>query len=151
MSAEGKPVPIDKNLIARDFAANAKGKLSQVLIDSITESLRAETSGFPAKGLVTAATFFLRFHLEMLADHMIFDGTAGGLGGMSPAMLVGDVYTNDLPKLYANTVKFGFQGTQLYISLQFYDANDRVLGVFQGAGGANVNGAGGGPGHWSPA
>jgi hypothetical protein len=67
----------------------------------------------------------------------------------SHGALFGDVYTDHLPNLYANTVSFEFQGTNVYLSILFFDGNSNLLGNFQARAVSTVTGIGGGSGHWS--
>jgi Rhodococcus equi virulence-associated protein len=147
MSTVPKPVPIDRKVIAQNFAANIKGKLPQPQIDSITRGLMAETASYSANGSVIGVVFYFRFTVDCQNKH--FTGNAGGLGSVGGGALMGDIYTDNLANLFANTVSFSFEGTPVYFSLQFFDSNSNLLGHFQSGAVSIVSGIGGGSGSWS--
>ncbi len=72
------PIPIDKKLIAQEFAARAKGKLEPEKVDSITRSLVAQTTAYPATGSVASMIFYLKFQVNITGGES-FNGNAGGL------------------------------------------------------------------------
>src|SRR5258707_6572730 len=142
------PIPIDKKLIAQEFAARAKGKLEPEKIDSITRSLVGQTTAYPATGSFVSMIFYLKFQVNVPGGES-FNGNAGGISTPGGGALFGDVYTDNLPNLYANTVSFEFQGTNVYLSILFFDGNSNLLGNFQAGAVSTVTGIGGGSGHWS--
>jgi len=142
------PTPIDKKIIAQEFAARAKGKLEPEKIDSITRSLVAQTTAYPATGSVASMIFYLKFQVNVTGGES-FNGNAGGISTPGGGALFGDVYTDNLPNLYANTVSFEFQGTNVYLSILFFDGNSNLLGHFQAGAVSTVTGIGGGSGHLS--
>lgn len=148
MSANPRPAPIDKHAIAQEFSARAKGKLEKSQIDSITKSLLADTASYPATGSVASMIFYLKFQVQIKGGET-FNGNAGGISTPGGGALFGDVYTDNLPALYANTVSFEFQGTPVYLSILFFDGHSNLLGHFQAGAVSTVSGVGGGSGHWS--
>jgi Rhodococcus equi virulence-associated protein len=78
-----------------------------------------------------------------------FNGNAGGVSSPGGGALFGDVYTDNIDNLYANTVSFEFQVTPVYLSILFFDGNSNLLGHFQSGAVSIVTGIGGGTGHWS--
>ena len=148
MSTAAKPISIDRKVIAQDFAAYAKGKLPQPQIDSITKSLMAETNSYPATGSVASLIFYLKFQVQVKGGET-FNGNAGGIASPGGGALFGDIYTDNLANLYANTVSFSFQGTPVYLSIQFFDSHSNLLGHLQAGAVSIVTGVGGGSGRWS--
>jgi virulence-associated protein len=140
MSTARKPVPIDRNLIAQGFAANAKGKMQQTQIDSNVESLLSDAASYPATGSFTPT---LRL---TITGGETFTATAVAFG---TGQFSGDVLTDNLDALYASTVSFLLQATPVYISLQFFDSNQNLLGYFAGGTVSVVSGIGGGSGSWA--
>ncbi len=134
--------------VARDFAERAKGKLTQPQIDSIVKSLKADTGVYPATGSVARLVFYLKFQVSVKGGET-FNGNAGGASTPGGGALFGDVYTDNLANLYANTVSFEFQGTPVYLSILFFDSHSNLLGHFQSGAVSTVAGVGGGKGHWS--
>lgn len=139
---------LDPGLIAADFATHLKGKLPQAQIDSITSSLRATTNRYPATGSIASLIFYLQIQVSIKGGET-FNGKAGGVSTPGGGALFGDVYTDDLSKLYANTVSFEFQSTPVYFSVLFFDSSSNLLGHFQAGAVSIVAGIGGGKGHWS--
>ncbi len=92
--------------------------------------------------------FYLKFQVNVTGGES-FNGNAGGISTPGGGALFGDVYTDNLPNLYANTVSFEFQGTNVYLSILFFDGNSNLLGNFQAGAVSTVTGIGGGSGHWS--
>lgn len=140
--------PVDTKLIAADFATHLQGKLPQSQIDSITSSLRAATNKYPATGSIVSLVFYLQIQVSIKGGET-FNGKAGGVSTPGGGALFGDVYTDDLSKLYANTVSFEFQSTPVYFSVLFFDGNSNLLGHFQAGAVSIVSGIGGGKGGWS--
>jgi hypothetical protein len=148
MSTVPKPIPIDRKLIAQGFAAQAKGKLPQQQVETITRAMMAEVASYPAHGSIIGAIFYFRFTVTVDGGKT-FTGNAGGLGSLGGGALFGDVYTDNLANLYANTVSFSFEGTPVYMSLQFFDGNSNLLGHFQCGAVSTAIGVGGGSGGWA--
>lgn len=138
-AANPQPTPIDKRVIAQEFAARAKGKLKPTQIDSIVEALVADTAAYPA-----AASFFPKIQVAITGGETFH----GGPGGV-PGTATGDVYTESLAALYGDTVSYEYQGTPIYLSILFFDSSSKLLGHFQGVPTSVVIGVGGGGGHWS--
>jgi hypothetical protein len=140
--------PVDKKHIAQEFATRAKGKLEAAKVDAITKTMLATTTSYPANGAVASMIFYLKFGVTIKGGES-FNGNAGGLSTPGGGALFGDVYTDDLAALYANTVSFEFQATPVYLSILFFDGNSNLLGHFQSGAVSIVTGIGGGSGHWS--
>ncbi len=139
---------IDRGLIAQNFAAYVQGKLTQPQIDSIVKSLSANTTAYPATGSIASFVFFLKFQVTIRGGEA-FNGNAGGASSPGGAALFGNVYTDNLANLYANTVSFEFQGTPVFFSILFFDSSSNLLGHFEAGAVSTVIGVGGGKGHWS--
>jgi hypothetical protein len=76
--------------------------------------------------------FYLKFQVNITGGES-FNGNAGGLSTPGGGALFGDVYTDNLPNLYANTVSFEFQGTPVYLSILFFDGTQltRSLSIWR--------------------
>lgn len=140
MSTAAPKGQVTKQLVAQDFAANAKGKLTQAQIDSISKSLLANTTPYPATISVADGKLQVK-----VTGGETFTGNAVGIS-IPPSP--GDVYTDNIANLYANTVSFQYQATAVYLSILFFDGGSNLLGSFQGGAVPTVT-AGGGKGHWS--
>ncbi len=92
--------------------------------------------------------FYLEFGLEVTGGQS-FRGDAGGASTPGGGALFGNIYTDDIAALYANTVSFEFQSTPVYLSICFFDSDSHLLGTFQCGAISTVVGVGGGTGSWS--
>lgn len=139
---------VDRATIAHEFAAHLDGKLEPEKIEAAVQALQATTTSYPANGSVASFIFYLQFQVNVTGGKS-FDGKAGGVSTPGGGALIGDVYTDDIDRLYSDTVSFEFQGTSVYTSLLFFDSSSNLLGHFQAGSVSTVNGIGGGSGHWS--
>ena len=142
------PTPIDRQLIANDFRARAKGKLPAEQIESISRALVADTKKYPAHGALASLGVYIRLRVDV-NDGKSYVANGGGLFTPGGGALFGDVYTDDINRLYSNTVSFAIEATNVYVSVQFFDGNGSLLGHLQAGAVSTVTGAGGGTGYWS--
>jgi hypothetical protein len=140
--------PVDPNIVAHDFMMAMHGKLEQDKIDAATAALKATTTKYAATGSVASLIFYLKFQVNITGGKT-FDGNAGGASSPGGGALFGDVYTDDLNRLYRDTVSFEFNATPVYLSILFFDGNSNLLGHFQSGAISTVLGIGGGKGEWS--
>lgn len=139
---------VSKEIIAHDFANATHGKLDQTQIDATTQALTTTTNSYPANGSVASMIFYLKFQVAVKGGKT-FNGNAGGVSSPGGGALFGDVYTDDINKLYSDTHSFEFQGTPVYLSILFFDKSSNLLGHFQAGAVSTVIGIGGGTGSWS--
>jgi hypothetical protein len=139
---------ISKETIGADLRANLQGALQPAAIDSAVESLVATTTSYPAKGSVASMVFYLQFQVAVTGGKT-FNGKAGGISSPGGGALFGDIYTDDINRLYSSTVSFQFNATPVYTNLNFFDAQHNFLGSFQSGSVSTVLGTGGGTGSWS--
>ncbi|HXH96948.1 MAG TPA: VapA/VapB family virulence-associated protein [Gaiellaceae bacterium] len=137
-----------RELITRDFSSSMAEKLEPELIEEAVQRIRAATASYPATGSVVSFIFYLQFQVTVKGGKT-FNGKAGGVSTPGGGALIGDVYTDDLEALYANTVSFEFNATPVYTSLLFFDGSSKLLGHFQAGAVSIVAGLGGGSGDWS--
>ncbi|WP_414570407.1 VapA/VapB family virulence-associated protein [Nostoc sp. CCY 9925] len=141
-------ISVNKEIIAHDFLVSVHDKLDQDKIDAAVKSILGTTSSYGANGNVASLIFYLQFQVN-INNGKSFNGKAGGLSSAGGGALFGDVYTDDLNRLYANTVSFQFNATPVYLNINFFDSNSNLLGNFQSGGISTVLGIGGGSGSWS--
>lgn len=141
-------INVTSELLAHDFVTAFHGKLDQERIDEAVKSLKSAEGRYPATGSVASLIFYLKFQVN-ITDGKSFDGHAGGASFPGGGALIGDVYTNDLERLYSDTVSFEFQATPVYTSLLFFDKHSNLLGHFQAGSVSIVTGIGGGSGSWT--
>lgn len=138
---------VSREIIAHDFNAAMHGKLEPEKLNAALGALTATTNRYPANGSVASFIFYLQFQCTIKGGKT-FDGKAGGVSSPGGGALIGDVYTDDLDRLYRDTVSFQFNATPVYTSLLFFDGNSRLLGHFQAGAVSTVAGVGGGSGRW---
>ncbi|MDC9606880.1 VapA/VapB family virulence-associated protein [Xenorhabdus griffiniae] len=136
--------------IIEDFKRDAKGKLEPDIIGEAVKKIASPKSEkYYATGDAQSFIFFIMFSLETDIDKKSFSGKAGGLTSAGFAWMEGYIYTDDLGKLYSDTVSFEFNSTFAYLSLLFFDSHSHLLGHFQSAAISTISGIGGGSGSWS--
>jgi hypothetical protein len=130
-------------LIAKDFAEKMAGHLPDDKIKAAVDKIKTTTTSYPATGSVVLGKLYV-----IITDGKRFDGKIGSAGG---GAFGGDVYTDDIERLYRDTVGFQITAGVAYASVVFFDSNSNYLGNFQGAGTGGFAGgfAGGGSGGWS--
>lgn len=108
----------------------------------------ANEAHYNANGSVASMIFYLKFQVN-IDNGKSFNGNAGGVSSLGGGALIGDVYTDDIDRLYRDTVSFEFNCTPVYTSLLFFDQHSRLLGHFQSGSISTVAGVGGGSDEWA--
>jgi hypothetical protein len=140
---------VTPEIIAHDFAMSMYATMDQDKIDAAIDRLLSPTATvYPATGSVASMIFYLQFQV-VITDGKSFAGKAGGLTTPGGGALFGDVYTDDLNRLYSNCVSFEFNATPVYLNINFFDGKSNFLGHLQAGGISTVLGVGGGSGAWS--
>lgn len=139
---------IDRSAIAKDFIASRQSQLPKEKLDAAVNTILNTTTKYPtSNGSVICAIFYMRFTVD--CEKKAFIGNAGGLGTVGGGALLGDIYTNDIAKLFRSTISFHFAVTPVYASLVFFDKDSVALGTFQAGAVSVCLGTGGGSGSWS--
>ncbi len=141
-------VASNREAIANDFVNVTRDILDQEKINDVVETLTSDAESYSANGSVASFIFYLQFQVRVSGGKS-FNGKAGGVTSPGGGALIGDVYTDDIDRLYRDTVSFEFQATSVYTSLLFFDSSSNLLGHFQSGSVSTVNGVGGGSGSWS--
>jgi Rhodococcus equi virulence-associated protein len=143
---------IDRATIAEDFRGQFADTLPAEVIDSAAAHLesapQAATASYPAKGSIASMIVWMRCECRVDGGKQ-FTGDSWGISFPGGGALFGDVYTDDLNALYANTRSFALAATPVYTSFVFFDDNHSPLGSFQAGSVSTVSGTGGGKGGWS--
>lgn len=139
---------INRELIAHDFKTAADGKMEADQIEAVTSALQSFTNQYGAKGNIVSFVFYQQFRVY-LDNGKEFEGHAGGVSTPGAGACFGHVYTDDIDRLYRDTVSFEYQSTPVYLSVLFFDAHSNLLGHFQAGAVSVVTGIGGGKGSWS--
>lgn len=141
---------ISKEEIAKDFVASCKDiDLSQEVIDSVADGIVNESNAsYTVQGSVASFIFYQRFQAEVKGGKT-FKGDAGGVSGPGGGGFWGTLYTDDIQRLYRDTISFQYNVQTAYLNINFFDRNSKFLGHIQ-AGGVStlVVGVGGGSGSW---
>ncbi|MGX7666516.1 VapA/VapB family virulence-associated protein [Flavobacterium pedocola] len=140
---------VSKEIVAHDFQSALHGKLDDSLIEAGKNKIMSTNTAYPANGSSVSMIFYLQFQVIIKNGGKTFNGKAGGISTPGGGALYGDVYTDDLNRLYSDTVSFQFTSTPVYLSIIFFDSNGNVLGTFQCGSVSTVTGVGGGSGSWS--
>lgn len=144
-------VPIDRAVVADGFREAMAGRMDDQLIDSAAVALAATQTSYKAVGSVMPLIFYMKVKIEVDAGPVIgktFEGDAGGFAPGTGGGFWGDVYTDDIDRLYKDTVSFAFQATPVYFAVEFFDSSSNCLGSFHGGGIGVLVGVGGGTGRW---
>jgi hypothetical protein len=141
-------IKADRNLVAHDFAQAASGRLPADKLDAAVHAILAAAQKIPATGNLVGAIFYVKPQVTV-TNGKTFNGNGGGIFTPGGGALFGDVYTDDLNRLYAKTVSFQITSTPVYCSIVFFDSDSNALGSFQSGGISTVTGTGGGSGSWS--
>jgi hypothetical protein len=144
MSKSASP---NADAIAKDLAAALQGKLDQPKIDAAVVTLKSPTQVYPANATFLSFIFYFRVVVNIDGGKS-FGGNAGGIAPPTGGSTAGNVFTDDLDRLYRDTTSFSFISGVVYLGVQFFDANSNLLGHYDG-GGAGVPATGGGSGSWS--
>lgn len=131
--------------VATNIRSFFKGKLDSAPINDITASLEKMTQRYHYQIRVVGAVFY--FHIWIFDEKHEFNGNAGVSALVSAINGAGDIYTDDIDKLYGETVSFSFESAGPYFSVQFFNKEHKLLGHLQ-AGGLGNPGIGGGTGKW---
>jgi hypothetical protein len=136
--------------VADDFVKHFKNKLEDDKLDEIVAQLTADdTESYPAHGAVVSMIFYFQVQVDIDDTEDSFNGSGGGVSTPGGGALIGDVYTDDLDSLLANTVSFECNMTSVYTSVLFFDSDSNLLGNFEAGSVSTTNGIMGGTGSWS--
>jgi hypothetical protein len=140
---------INRDVIVHDLLVGLQGKLDNDKLDAAVQKiLRAPATAYSANGSVICAVFYMKFQVNVTNGKQ-FNGNAGGIGSIGGGALFGDVYTDDINRLYGSTSSFQFITTPVYATLNFFDGDSNFLGTYQSGGVSTCSGTGGGTGSWS--
>ena len=114
----------------------------------LQQQAAAADTGYSANGSVWSAVIYMGWQVQV-SGGKTFNGRSWGIAFPGGGALFGDVYTDDIDALYANTETFAFTATPVYTALYFFDSDHSLLGHFQAGSVSTVTGTGGGSGGWS--
>jgi len=147
---------IDRDQVASDFRELFANQLPQEAIDNVAAHLAsapkaslaaAATTAYPATGSIASLILYTKCQCTIKGGKT-FDGSTWGVAFPGGGALFGDVYTDDINKMYSKTSSFALAATPVYTSFIFMDDSGNALGSFQAGSVSTVTGTGGGSGHW---
>lgn len=139
---------VDKNVIAQDFVARHTESLGAEKANAVANSIKAAETKYPAKGTILGVLFYTRITVNIDGGKgCVCNG--GGFSGIGGGALFGDVYTDDINRLYRDTVSFEFNAAAAYTSVIFFDKDSNRLGHYQSGSLSTIIGIGGGSCSWS--
>ncbi|MFC0184084.1 virulence-associated protein [Pseudarcicella hirudinis] len=141
---------ISKTSLVSEVSSALQGKVSDSVIKSTAEVLAAQTTAYGANGSIASLVFYMKCQCTITGSGgKTFNGSAWGVSFPGGGALFGDVYTDNLNALYANTVSFTLVATPVYTTFIFNDVHGNALGSFQAGAVSTVSGTAGGSGSWS--
>ena len=144
---------MDADTLANDFKSMHGDTLPKEVIDKVVDAIHnqplsaAATSSYGANGSLASLVIYMKAQCNV-DNGKTFDGDSWGIAFPGGGALFGDVYTDDIDGLYANTHSFAFTATPVYTAFYFFDKHSNPLGSFQAGSVSTVGGTGGGKGHW---
>ncbi|WP_136666535.1 VapA/VapB family virulence-associated protein [Flavobacterium sp. H122] len=139
---------VSREIIAHDFQNTLSGKLDNVVIDTIKKEILSATTAYPAICSFIDSFFYLQLQIT-ITNGKTFNGHASGSNSIGTGGMAGQVNTNDIDRLYADTVSMQLLFTIAYSGVAFYDKDANFLGIFIGPAVGVPSGSGSGPGSWS--
>ncbi|GAB3849957.1 hypothetical protein GCM10028822_14630 [Hymenobacter terrigena] len=143
---------VDAATLVRDFKQQYEGKLPAEQLQSATDALMAtaNATGYAANGNIASMVFYVKVQVNVTGvGGKSFNSNGGGVFTPGGGAYFGTVYTDDINRLYRDTVSFQVTATNVYVSVVFFDGNSKTLGTFQAGAVSTVTGVGGGSGHWA--
>lgn len=119
-------------------------------IGEVEKAFSLTETAYGADITVQSAIFYQRLDAYITGYSDSFDGKCGGISGFPGSYsAAGNVYPDDLDKLFSETASVMFVFAVVYSSLIWFDSSHNLLGPFQGGGFSLLSGSGGGTGSWS--
>ena len=140
-----------KNKIIEDLEKEHRGKTDDKILDDTLQKMRASNTAYYASGSIVSIFFYAKVTLDLdgkdRSGH--FEGNSYGPCTVGGGKYWGDVYTDDIDKLFEKTDSFTVTSNNVYICVLFHDKDGTLLGHFQG-GGFSISGSTcSGNGSWS--
>ena len=126
--------------------------LGEEKTDQIIEQMLSASTAYAADGAIVSGVFWVEVRVNNWdGQDLQYTGEGGGVFTPGGGALIGAVYTDDLPGLLANTVRFEVNAAAAYTSIFFFDDDSNCLGSYQSGSISTVVGIGGGKGTWGAA
>jgi hypothetical protein len=137
-----------KKLISLHATAKPVASAAEAAEAAPAAAAPAAATSYPGHGSIASLIFGFKIQVELNKGKQI-NGWAGGIGTPGGGFGFGDVYTDNINKLYSDTVAFSFVSAVAYFTVIFYDTHGNTLGSFQSGGLSTVAATGRGSAKWS--
>lgn len=138
----------DLSAVAKDFQASMKDVMNQAQIDKILSEMASFTNKYAAQCHIASTIFYVFIAPAVEGGRNGVDGHGGGLFTPGAGGSWGHLYTDDIERLYRNTVSYQVNAAAAYLNVNFFDGHSNFLGHYQGGGVGTVVGVGGGTIRW---
>lgn len=146
--AHASGIQVSKDLIAHDVLTHFQGSIPEKTATQNAKTAMVASTTYPATGSIASMVIYEKVQVTVTGGKT-FDGSAWGVSFPGGGALFGDVYTDDINRLYNSTSSFVVTATPVYTAVYFYDDNGNYLGSFQAGSVSIVTGTGKGSGSWS--
>ncbi|GAA0590257.1 VapA/VapB family virulence-associated protein [Caenispirillum bisanense] len=136
-----------KEVLAHDMVSYLQGKIPDEKLEAAVETMRKLSKRHAANGNLWSMVFYLQIQVAIDGGKQ-FQGRAFGISFPGGGANFGDVYTDDIERLYKATTTFQFNSTPIYFNVNFFDDDWNLLGHYHAAAISTVTGIGGGDGSW---
>ncbi|BCN46627.1 virulence-associated protein VapO [Prescottella equi] len=113
-----------------------------------TKATAERENTYSVHGLVTSLAVYQHFSVTVEDGGKTFTGDSGGISIPGVAVLKGTLFTDDLQRLYNDTVSFEYNAVGPYMNINFFDSHGTLLGHVQSGSIGTLTGIGGGTGGW---
>lgn len=137
---------ISKQIIAHDLVKTLTGKLDDEIIKTINSKIQLPSTLYPATFRIINTGIYSEIEVAIV-NGKTFKGNSGIFTPFN-GVVQGQVTTNNINILYANTVSMMINFTPVYMGISFFDKDSNFLGMFMGTAVATIIGVGGGKGAW---
>ncbi|WP_445721753.1 VapA/VapB family virulence-associated protein [Flavobacterium sp.] len=135
-------------MMTTDFKEVVKGKMEEKQIEKIVSDMSSFTNRHAAQCPISSAVFYVWINVIVEGGKSAV-GHGGGLFTPGGGGSWGHLYTNDIERLYRDTISFQVNAAQVYLNVNFFDAHSNLLGSYHGGGIGTVRGIGGGTTKWT--
>ncbi|SFU78849.1 VapA/VapB family virulence-associated protein [Butyrivibrio sp. INlla21] len=122
--------------------------------EKMISKLQSANTAYHATGSVIGALIYMKVQVRINDDeypqysNMTFDGDAYGIAALGGGALVGDIYTDDILRLFSSTCYFEINVLPVYVNINFFDSSHQYLGSYHAGAVAVTGGMASGKGSW---
>lgn len=138
----------DLSAVAKDFKASMKDVMSEAQIDKTLSEMASFTNQYAAQCQIASTIFYVFITPAVEGGQNGVDGHGGGLFTPGGGGSWGHLYTDDIERLYRDTISYQVNAAAAYLNVNFFDGHSNLLGHYHGGGVGTVVGIGGGTIRW---